>query len=77
VKERISGLASWLIICDQVLEETKELLSYLPQPGDEGNDNTTLRPVLNSFVSYVFAYFHAEKVIIRCSFDNFHSSAKE
>ena len=36
IKEKISSLTPWVIILDHVLEETKELMAYLPQPGDEG-----------------------------------------
>ena len=37
VKEKLCALSSWLIILDDVLEETKELLGYLPQPGNQGS----------------------------------------
>lgn len=36
VKEKLSILSSWVVIFDGVLQETKELLKYLPQPGQEG-----------------------------------------
>ena len=37
VKEKLASLSSWVIILDDVLEETREFLSYLPQPGDFGS----------------------------------------
>ena len=43
VKEKLYTLSSWLIILDDVLEETKELLDYLPQPGDQGNKSSFRR----------------------------------
>ena len=36
IKEKISRLTPWVIVLDHVLKETKELMAYLPQPGDEG-----------------------------------------
>ena len=37
LKEKLSDLPSWVIILDGVTEDNKELLNYLPKPGEQGN----------------------------------------
>ena len=53
VKEKIYGKSSWVIILDDVLEETKELLTYLPQPGDLGNNKKIL-----IYLEAIFQHFY-------------------
>ena len=57
VKEKLSGLSSWVVILDQVLEETKELQGYLPAPGDLGKYDfyiCTLKIDFNDLLVHVF-----------------------